>query len=56
MSNQKSKKMKYQVHLTYEKTIDVFAFDEEDAQEKAEQKLNKKSNKWISNNAWLVQG
>jgi hypothetical protein len=47
---------KYEVHLSQERVIIVSATDEESAREKAEKKVNKKSNKWCANIAYEMKG
>ena len=47
---------KYHVFLITSKTIEVTAIDEQDALDKAEAKVNKTSNKWTSETAWLKTG
>ena len=47
---------KYEVHLSQERVIIVSATDEESAREKAEKKVNKKSNKWYANIAYEMKG
>lgn len=49
-----NKKQWYQVHLSTEKLVLIFAEDELEAMDKAEEKLNKKRNEWIANTARLA--
>ena len=48
------KKQWYEVCLQTEKTVRVFAIDEEDAKDKAERKANKKHDKWLAAIAYLA--
>jgi len=50
------KKHWYQVHLSQEKTIRVFAEDSEEARTKAESKLNKRNFAWVSNAVYREDG
>lgn len=50
------KKHWYEVHLSQEKTIRIFAKDAEDAQVKAEAKLNKRNSAWVCNAAYREDG
>ena len=46
---------KYDVVLSTSKTIQIMALDEEDAMEKAELRVNKTNNKWLSDTASEVK-
>ena len=50
------KKHWYEVHLAKEKTIRVFAEDSEEAQTKAEAKLNKRNALWMVNAVYREDG
>ena len=50
------KKHWYEVHLAQEKTIRVFAEDSEEAQTKAEAKLNKRNFSWVTNAVYREDG
>lgn len=46
----------YEVHMSQEKTIRVYAENSEDAQAKAEAKLNKHNSAWVCNAAYREDG
>lgn len=50
------KKHWYEVHLTQEKTIRVFAEDSDEAITKAEAKVNKRNLAWVVNAAYREDG
>ena len=50
------KKHWYEVHLAKEKTMRVFAEDSEEAQTKAEAKLNKRNALWMVNAVYREDG
>lgn len=46
----------YEVHVSQEKTVRVFAEDSEEALRKAETKLNKRNSAWMANAAYREDG
>lgn len=50
------KKHWYEVHVSQEKTVRVFAEDSEEATLKAETKLNKRNSAWVVNAAYREDG
>ena len=42
----------FQVHISCERTVRIYAEDEDDAMRKAEEKVNKRDSKWVANAAY----